>query len=75
MIYYAAFPAELAFEGLENFAPRYRQIPFARGYIIAEVVSPVSLRIVSLVSSEVQDYLAPQLQPGRIIELLPGTGG
>lgn len=75
MIYYAAFPPELVFEGQQSYAPQYRQIPFARGYIIVETVSPASLRIVGLISSEVQDYLEPQFQPGRIIELLPGSTG
>lgn len=73
MIYYAAFPAELAFGGGEGAAPEYLQIPFARGSIIAEILSPTSLRIVSLHSSEIQDYLAPQFQPGRVINLLSGS--
>ncbi|HHW75273.1 MAG TPA: hypothetical protein GX744_08495 [Firmicutes bacterium] len=72
MIYYAAFPAELAFEGHERFEPAYLRIPFARGSIIAEVLSPTSLRIVSLHSSDIQDYLEPLLQPGRVINLQPG---
>lgn len=75
MIYYAAFPAELAFEGHDTFAPEYRRIPFARGCIIAEVLSPTSLRIVGLISSEIQDYLKPQFQPGRVIDLLSNSSG
>ncbi|NLA10880.1 MAG: hypothetical protein GX883_01990 [Firmicutes bacterium] len=71
MIYYAAFPPELVFEGQASYQPQYRRIPFSRGQIIAETIAPGSLRIVGLISSDVQDYLQPQFQPGRIIELLP----
>ncbi len=75
MIYYAAFPVELAFEGYETFAPEYRGLPFARGCIIVEALSPTSFRIVGLISSEIQDYLQPQFQPGRIIDLYSNSSG
>lgn len=70
MIYYAAFPAELVFEGYDRFAPRYRRLPFERGSIVVEAHTATSLRIVSLASSDIQDYLNPLFQPGRIIDLL-----
>lgn len=75
MIYYAAFPAELVFDGCDRFAPQYQRIPFARGSIVVEAITPTSLRIVSLASSEIQDYLNPHLQPGRVIELLSDNSG
>lgn len=75
MIYYAAFPAELAFEGYDTFAPEYMRIPFARGCLIVEPLSPTSLRIVGLISSDIQDYLQPQFQPGRVIDLLSNSPG
>lgn len=73
MIYYGIYPPELVLEGLVRPAPEHRRIPFARGYILAEVLTPTSLRIVGLISSEIQDYLEPRFQPGRIIDLLPGS--
>ncbi len=72
MIHYVAFPLELIFEGYESYAPEYLRLPFARGWIIVEPLSTASFRIVQLISSDLQDYLNPQFQPGRVIDLLTG---
>jgi len=72
VIHYAALPLELIFEGCESYDPDYLRLRFARGWIIVEPLSPHSFRVVQLMSSDLQDYLNPQFQPGRIIDLLPG---
>jgi hypothetical protein len=72
VIHYAAFPLELIFEGCESYVPEYLRIPFARGCLVVEPLSPTEVRIVQLISSDLQDYLNPQFQPGRVIDLLTG---
>lgn len=73
MIHYAALPLELIFEGCEGYAPHYLRLPFARGWIVLEELSPGFFRIVQLISFDLQDYLNPQFQPGRVIDLLGGA--
>ena len=73
MIHYAALPPELIFEGCESYRPEYLRIPFQRGVIIVEPVSPAGARIIQLISSDLQDYLDPRFQPGRIVDLFSGA--
>ncbi|NLA25909.1 MAG: hypothetical protein GX878_00790 [Firmicutes bacterium] len=72
LIHHAALPPELIFQGCDSYAPEYLTIPFARGSIVVEPLSTTDLRIVRLMSSDLQDYLNPGLQPGRVINLLTG---
>jgi len=70
VIHYAALPLELVFEGCESYAPRYLRLHFARGWIVVEELSPGAFRIAQLMSSDLQDYLDPRFQPGRVINLV-----
>ncbi len=72
MIHYAALPLELIFEGCDSYRPAHLCIPFHRGSIIVEPLPPAGARIIQLISSDLQDYLDPRFQPGRIIDLLSG---
>jgi hypothetical protein len=71
LIHYAALPLELILEGIDDFSPEYVEIPFARGHIVVEPITPTTGTIVQLVSSDLMDYLNPRFQPGNIIELYP----
>lgn len=71
MIHHTVLPAELIFEGNETFSPEYVTMPFERGQVVVEPLSATTGRIVQLVSSDIQDYLNPQFQPGTIVELHP----
>ena len=73
MIHHAALPLELIFEGCDRYRPEYLRIPFHRGALVVEPLSPAGARIIQLISSDPQDYLNPLFQPGRIIDLFPGS--
>lgn len=70
MVLYTPVPLE---EILKNPAEKkqgdYLQIPFARGTIEVELTSPSTAKIVRLLSSDINDYLHPALQPGVEIKL------
>lgn len=72
MIHYAALPRELIFEGLEEYNPKYLSISFARGALIVEPLLQGEMRIVRLMSSDLQDYLDPRFQPGRLLDPFAG---
>jgi hypothetical protein len=56
-------------KGAEEYKPSYLQIPFSRGFIEVELLSPTTARIVRLMSHDAEDYLHPTLQPGKEIRL------
>ena len=69
MILYTPLPLEIVMKGSEEYRPSYLQIPFSRGYIEVELISPVSAKIIRLLSNNLNDYLHPHFQPGKQIRL------
>ena len=69
MILYTPLPPEIVMKGAEEHKPSYLQIPFSRGFIEIELITPTSAKIVRLLSSDLNDYLHPHLQPGNEIKL------
>ena len=70
MVLYTPLPLEEIFNNpSEKKQAGYMQIPFARGTIEVELTSASTAKIVRLLSSDINDYLHPALQPGVEIKL------
>jgi len=69
VILYTPLPPEIVMKGAEEHKPSYLQIPFSRGFIEVELISPTTARIVRLMSHDLEDYLLPNFQPGKEIRL------
>lgn len=69
MILYTPLPPEIVMKGSEEHKPAYFQIPYSRGFIEVEIISPDRAKIVRLNSRDLNDYLHPDLQPGTEIKL------
>ncbi len=70
MVLYTPIPLEEIFREQVTEQKKNRlQLPFARGTIEVELLSASTGRIVRLISSDINDYLHPDLQPGKEIEL------
>ncbi|NLZ28392.1 MAG: hypothetical protein GX887_05445 [Firmicutes bacterium] len=67
MVLYTVYPLETVLEGYAPISPEYLELDYGTGCIIFEPLPPHSGRIVRIISSQPQDYLNPQLQPGAII--------
>ena len=70
MVLYTPVPLEeILRDPTEKKQACYMQIPFVRGTIEVELTSASTAKIVRLLSSDVNDYLHPALQPGVEIKL------
>jgi len=68
LILYTPLPLEIVMKDAD-YKPSYLQIPFSRGFIEVELISPVSAKVVRILSNDLNDYLQPHLQPGSEIKL------
>lgn len=70
MVLYTTIPLQEIFrEQTEEKKKSSVQLPFARGTIEVEFTSASTAKIVRLISSDINDYLHPALQPGKEIKL------
>ncbi|NLC11312.1 MAG: hypothetical protein GX767_03540 [Firmicutes bacterium] len=71
MVLYTPIPLEEIFydSSEEKKTAAYIQLPYSRGTIEVELLSVSTAKIVRLISSDLSDYLHPQLQPGNTIKL------
>lgn len=70
MVLYTTVPLEVIFQDqAKEEEKNLLQLPFARGTIEVELVSKTRGKIVRLHSFNINDYLHPDLQPGKEIKL------
>ncbi len=70
MVLYTTMPLEEIFKlDQEEQKESYMQIPYSRGLIEVQLTSSATAIIVRLLSSDLNDYLLPELQPGTEIRL------
>lgn len=62
-------PLEMVMEGYDTYEPAYTEIAWNNATLLVEQTDENSARVVRLISSNPQDYLKPELQPGTIIQL------
>ncbi|MFY9371621.1 MAG: YlzJ-like family protein [bacterium] len=74
MILYTTMPLENVYQGLEDMRPSYLEVEMAGTMVVVEPIGLNQGRIVRILSTDPQDYLHPGLQPGRIINFVPGGG-
>ncbi|MFW6029605.1 MAG: YlzJ-like family protein [Halanaerobiales bacterium] len=69
MINYSIYPPELIFDGYEDYQPEYQELSLSDGVILKmERVNQEELQIVRIISSNPQDFIREELQPGTIIK-------
>ncbi len=69
MIIYTPLPIELILEGSDDFSPEYKEVEKDGYKLLVEPYSFNEGKVVRLISSNPQEYLKPELQPGEIIKL------
>jgi hypothetical protein len=74
VILYTTMPLETVYQGLEDMRPSYLEVKLAGTMVVVEPISLEQGRIVRILSTDPQDYLNPGLQPGRVINFVPGEG-
>lgn len=74
MIIYTPVPIELllSFSGGER---DFKEIPYGEATIIAEVLAEGTCKVVRVISSNPDDYMNPDLQPGCEVSFKPVFGG
>jgi hypothetical protein len=71
MILYSVIPAEVIFQGMEQYNPQYEVIELQGVSMQVERISNNEARIVRLYSVNPQDFLNPELSPGTLITYGP----
>ncbi|KYZ77126.1 hypothetical protein AXX12_03045 [Anaerosporomusa subterranea] len=66
MILWTIMPEELVF-GQESYVDPYEEIEFAGAKMMVEKIAANQCRIVRIISTDPQDYLRSDLQPGVVL--------
>jgi len=70
MILYTSMPYELIFPAEENSA-KQTTLEIENGLLVVEAVSSTEYKVVRLISSDPQQYLNKNYQPGSIVSYKP----
>lgn len=65
-MFYTIVPEDQLLEGWEDAVPVSFDVPFHSGLMEVEPIDMFSGKIVRIISSNPQDYLDPQYQPGSL---------
>lgn len=71
MTLWSILPAELVLNNMDEI-PAYEEIQYNNIKMLVEKISPTQCKINRLLSTDPQDYLQPQIQPGSILTYKPG---
>lgn len=71
MILYTPLPLELVLDGIDKEGPQYQEIEVAGAKLMVEQTGIDQGRVVRLLSTNPQDYLQQQYQPGTEIKFVP----
>lgn len=58
-------PLEAVLDGMENYSPKYCEVPYGKGRMLIEAAGGNTARVVRVISSDPQDYLT--IQPGIVV--------
>jgi len=70
MTLWSILPAELVLNDVEK-PPVYEEIQCNNIKMIVEKISPTQCKVSRLLTTDPQDYLHPQIQPGSILTYKP----
>ena len=68
---YTSVPLEQVFEDKAKAEPAYEEIQLEGKTLIVEPTGPYEGKLVRLISSNADDYLDPNYQPGSVIKYSP----
>lgn len=71
MIIWSPLPAEVILDGFDAPPRPALELRHHGRLLLVEPVSPNQVRLVRLISTDPNDFLHPDLQPGRIVDLVP----
>ncbi|HEY3423166.1 MAG TPA: YlzJ-like family protein [Negativicutes bacterium] len=71
MILWTVMPLEAVMGNVDNAAPPYEEMQYAGMKIVIEKIDSAQCRIVRLMTTDPQDYLRPELQPGTVLTYKP----
>ncbi|VBB08027.1 Hypothetical protein LUCI_3292 [Lucifera butyrica] len=70
MILWTILPLEMVLDGIDK-SPAYEEIEYAGVKAVVEKISAAQYRIVRIVTSDPQNYLRPEFQPGALLTYRP----
>lgn len=71
MILWSPLPAEVILDGFDAPPRPAMEMRHHGRLLMVEPVSANQVRLVRLISTDPNDFLHPDLQPGRIVDLVP----
>lgn len=70
MTLWSILPTELVFSNVDS-PPLYEEIQCNNIHLIVERIGPTQCKVNRLLTTDPQDYLHPEIQPGRILTYKP----
>ncbi|MBP2652049.1 MAG: YlzJ-like protein [Firmicutes bacterium] len=70
MLFWSIVPLEMVMSGTET-PPVYEELDYDGVKVVVEKFSPTQCRIVRVISTEPNDYLRPDIQPGIMLTYRP----
>lgn len=67
MVLWTIVPEEVIFSDYYKAISAYEEINYSGTMLITEILSPGQYRIVRIMSTDPQDFLRPELQPGTVL--------
>jgi hypothetical protein len=71
LTYYTAMPLEIVFAGFQEEMEPLEELQIQGVHLQVERLDPTSVRIVRVVSANLEDYLNPKWMPGQVIRYHP----
>jgi hypothetical protein len=73
VVLWTVLPIELVLRETEH-TPAFEEIDYSGIKLMIEKISPLQGRVVRLLSTEPQDFLRPEIQPGVLLSYMPVLG-
>ncbi|MDF2635391.1 MAG: YlzJ-like protein [Pelosinus sp.] len=71
MTLWSILPTELVLSNVDSPPPLYEEIQCNHIKLIVEKISPTQCKVSRLLTTDPQDYLHPEIQPGKILTYKP----
>lgn len=66
---WTVMPLEIVLEGSDSFVPKYNEITWKESTLVVEPLEMSTARVIRIISTNPQDFMNPQVQPGNIIKI------
>lgn len=71
MILWTILPLEMVFAEANSQPPTFDEIEYAGRTVMVEKIGADNMKVVRVITTDPQDYLRPEFQPGTVLKYKP----